>query len=516
MSAQPDIKTLRLVLGDQLNYQHSWFSSINMKVTYVMMELRSETDYTVHHVQKILGFFNAMRHFAEYLRAEGHHVIYRKLDDQENQQTFSENIKKLIEHLEFEQFEYQLPDEYRVDEELKSLSISLDIPVQVVDTEHFYTTRTEFSEIFKGKKSFLMESFYRKMRRKHSVLMNGDQPITGRWNFDHENRKKIPKSHAVTQPKLFHNDVEEVFNMIQDSGIQTIGSVDLKSFFWPIDRVQSLELLRFFVKECLPWFGTFEDAMTVHSWSVYHSRLSFSLNVKLLSPKEVVDTAINEWRTRPDEISFNQLEGFVRQILGWREFMRGVYWSCMPQFASMNYLDHQAELPEWYWSGKTKMNCLKHAIGQSLAHAYAHHIQRLMITGNFALLAGVHPDEVDRWYLGVYIDAIEWVEITNTRGMSQFADGGIIGTKPYVSSAAYIDKMSDYCGNCFYNKAKKVGDRACPFNSLYWNFYDRHTHQLSGNPRITMMYRLWDKMSSSDKQAILEQAEFYLNNINQL
>lgn len=256
--------------------------------------------------------------------------------------------------------------------------------------------------------------------------------------------------------------------------------------------------------------------MTVHAWSVYHSRLSFSLNIKLLSPREVIDAAIQEWEKRPEEISFNQVEGFVRQIIGWREFMRGVYWAKMPEFAAMNFFGHEAKLPEWYWTGKTKMNCLKHAIGQSLDQAYAHHIQRLMVTGNFALLAGVHPDEVDQWYLGIYIDALDWVEITNTRGMSQFADGGIIGSKPYVSSAAYIDKMSDYCGSCFYNKAKKVGEKACPFNSLYWNFYDRHTDKLARNPRIGMMYKVWERMKQEDKTALLEQAEKYLTNINDL
>jgi deoxyribodipyrimidine photolyase-related protein len=509
-------KTLRLILGDQLNHQHSWFSEVNDEVVYVMMELRSETDYVVHHIQKIIGFFAAMRRFAEQLESKGHQIIYLKLDDPQNVHSFGANLKKLIAAHDFKQVEYQLPDEYRVDEQLKSLSFELGVPIQVVDTEHFFTNRLEFSEIFQGKKTYLMESFYRKMRLKHNVLMHGDQPLTGQWNYDHDNRKKLPKGHVVSPPLLFQNEVSDLNELIQRSGIQTIGTVDLKQFIWPIDREQALQLLDFFVKDYLPLFGTFEDAMTVNSWLVYHSRLSFSMNVKLLSPREVIDAAIREWERRQEEITYNQLEGFVRQILGWREFMRGVYWVHMPDFASMNYFGHVDKLPDWYWTGKTKMNCLKHAIGQSLEHAYAHHIQRLMVTGNFALLAGVHPDEVDQWYLGIYIDALDWVEITNTRGMSQFADGGIIGSKPYVSSAAYIDKMSDYCGTCYYNKAKKVGDRACPFNSLYWNFYDRHADKLSRNPRIGMMYKVWEKMKPDDKAAILDQAQTYLMNINEL
>jgi deoxyribodipyrimidine photolyase-related protein len=240
------------------------------------------------------------------------------------------------------------------------------------------------------------------------------------------------------------------------------------------------------------------------------------MNLKMLSPKEVVDKAISEYWKRPNEIEYHQLEGFVRQIIGWREYMRGIYWAKMPEFATLNYFENQSKLPAWFWTGRTKMNCLSHTINQSLEFAYAHHIQRLMITGNFALLAGVHPDEVDAWYLGIYIDAIEWVEITNTRGMSQFADGGIVGTKPYVSSATYIHKMSSYCVGCHYDKSKKTGEKACPFNSLYWNFFDKHELKLSKNPRIGMMYNVWRKMDANAKAALLEQANDYLTNINEL
>ena len=277
-----------------------------------------------------------------------------------------------------------------------------------------------------------------------------------------------------------------------------------------------MDLLDFFVRHCLPHFGTFQDAMTPEFWSLYHSRLSFSINTKMLSPLEVVEAAITHWKSHPDKIDIAQIEGFVRQIIGWREYMRGIYWAKMPEFAAMNFFNHQRKLPQWFWTGDTKMHCLKHSIKQSLQFAYAHHIQRLMVTGNFALLAGIHPDEVDQWYLGIYIDAIEWVEITNTRGMSQFADGGIVGTKPYVSSANYMDKMSHYCGNCYYNKKEKMGAKACPFNSLYWHFYDRHEDLLSKNPRIGMAYRNLARMDGEKKAAILETAERYLENIEEL
>lgn len=511
-----ETEILRLILGDQLNYSHSWFSEERPEVTYVLMETRSETDYVQHHIQKVAGFFAAMRGFAKHLTEKGHSVIYMNLDNPQNQHSFSLNCQHLIDQLKPARFEYQLPDEYRVDQELRSFTEKLSIPSNVCDSEHFFTTRTTFSEFFKGKKTYLMESFYRMMRKKHELLMDGHQPLYGQWNYDQDNRKKLPKNHIVTPPLLFRNDVSEIVEMIHQKGVKTIGSIDPKTFIWPINRMQSLDLLAFFIEECLPFFGTFEDAMTVNAWSVYHSRLSFALNIKMLSPREVIDKAIDAWKMNPDTISYNQIEGFVRQILGWREFMRGVYWQHMPEYSQLNFFGHDKKLPNWFWTGETKMNCLKHAIGQSLEKAYAHHIQRLMVTGNFMLLAGIDPDEIDRWYLGIYIDALDWVEVTNTRGMSQFADGGIVGTKPYVSSAAYIDKMSDYCSGCFYSKSVKVGEKACPFNSLYWHFYERHESKLAKNPRIGMVYNVWKKMDNDNRTALLAQAEYYLKHIEEL
>ena len=510
-------KTLRLIIGDQLNSNHSWFKTVDTQITYLLMEIRSETDYAQHHIQKVLGVFAAMQAFAKDLQYQKHNVIYIKLNDKDNLQSFDKNCDNLIVKHNITHFEYQMPDEYRVDEHLKNYVQSLIIPSKVFDTEHFYSTRNELGNLFEGKKMYLMETFYRYMRKKHQVLIiDGDKPLHGKWNFDEDNRQKLPKEHKPTTPLLFTNNVLDIETEIKNAKIKTIGEVDSKNFLWPINREQSLLLLEFFVKECLPLFGTFQDAMAPNEWSLYHSRLSFSLNVKLISPLEVVNKAIEEYHNRPDEIEYNQLEGFVRQIIGWREYMRGIYWLKMPEYATLNYFEHSEKLPTWFWTGKTKMNCLKNAIHQSLQYAYAHHIQRLMITGNFALIAGVNPDEVDAWYLGIYIDAFEWVEITNTRGMSQFADGGIVGSKPYVSSATYINKMSSYCTSCYYDKAKKTGDRACPFNSLYWNFYDKHESKLSKNPRLGMMYHVWRKMQPNAKAELLEQADYYLKHINEL
>lgn len=500
------MKKLRLILGDQLNINHSWFGEVDKDVTYCLFEMRQETDYVAHHVQKIIAFFLAMRNFAEELKAAGHEVVYFKLDDKRNTQSLTGNLEYLIKNIKAEKFEHLLPDEYRLDEQLKGFCENIELETEAFDTEHFMTERMGLSNYF-GKKNYLMESFYRDIRKRFDIMMDGKEPVTGQWNYDADNRKKIPKEHVPPQPKIWEKDVAEISDLIKKNKIKTIGRVIPKEFIWPTTREESLELLEYFAENLLEHFGDFQDAMTPEYWSLYHSRISFSMNVKMISPLEVVRRCISEWEKRKDEISISQIEGFVRQIIGWREYMRGVYWAKMPEFAELNFFENKRKLPEWFWTGETKMACLKHSINQSLDYAYAHHIQRLMVTGNFALLAGIDPDELDAWHLGIYIDAIEWVEITNTRGMSQFADGGIVGTKPYCSSANYIDKMSHYCKNCFYDKKLKTGEKACPFNSLYWHFYDRNRDKLEKNPRIGMAYRLWDKMEGDKKARILERGE---------
>ena len=505
--------TLRLLLGDQLNSQHSWFQKVDKEIIYVMMEVRQETDYVTHHIQKVLAFFLAMRNFAQELEQKGHQVIYYTLQNSENQQDISKNLASLIEKYSITHFEYQLPDEYRLEEQIKDFCEKISISTKAYDTEHFLADRSTLANFF-GSKNYLLESFYRMMRRKYKILMqeNGE-PIADRWNFDAENRQKYKYQVPVPQNIVFENEITEILQMLEQSQIKTIGFPPKNNLLnYPVSRKQALALLQHFTEKLLPYFGTYEDAMHTQEPHLFHSRLSFALNAKMLHPLEVLNTCIAAWQNNPDKISIAQIEGFVRQILGWREYMRGVYWAKMPEYKLKNFFAHEATLPEWFWTGKTKMNCAKHAIEQSLLEAYAHHIQRLMITGNLALLLGISPDEVDKWYLGIYIDAIEWVEITNTRGMSQYADGGLLASKPYTASANYIDKMSNYCENCFYDKKKRHGQKACPFNSLYWDFHIRHQEKLIKNPRIGMVYKNIAKMSQEEIEAIQKQADFYKTN----
>lgn len=512
----PGPKRLRLILGDQLNERHSWFQKKQDNVTYVLMEVRQETDYVKHHIQKVASFFAAMRAFSDRLIERGHRVIYLRMDDPSNDQNFETNLKKLIRKEKFTHFEYLLPDEVRLDEAMKSITGKLGIPHSVQDSEHFLTRREDINDIFEGKKQYLMETFYRFMRKKHNILMEGNKPSGGKWNYDPSNRRRYDNKVPIPEPIVFSNDVSEITEMIHKAKVKTFGDIQPEKLIWPVNRSQALRVLNDFLINRLPHFGTYQDAMTRSSWSLFHSLSSFALNTKILHPMEVIQAAVDAWKKNSHVIGIQQIEGFVRQILGWREYMRGMYWALMPEFADMNFFNHAQPLPGFYWDGQTKMACLKTAIEQSLKYAYAHHIQRLMITGNFALLAGVQPDEVDAWYLGIYIDAVQWVEITNTRGMSQYADGGIIATKPYVASANYIHSMSDYCQECHYDYRAGYGHRACPFNSLYWDFLDRHRPKLKNNRRVALMYRAWDRKDGSEKKKIIKQAQTYKKMLNDL
>ena len=500
------MKKLRLILGDQLNEQHSWFEKTDDDVTYIMAEMRQETDYVKHHIQKVVSFFLSMRSFKKELSEKGHRFIYLKINDTNNPQNLEKIIEEYSNSTGAEKFEYQLPDEYRLNEQLKIISESLPISTEAVDSEHFYTTRYELKNFFSGKKQYVMESFYRMMRKKHHIMMINGQPDGGKWNFDHSNRKKWTGKPEIPSEWDFQKDVKDVLNEIKSSDIKTIGNIDANNFNWPTSRVDSLKILKYFCENLLIHFGDFQDALHSEQKFLFHSRLSFAMNSKMISPREVIDKVLGYYYEHTGDIHISQVEGFVRQILGWREYMRGMYWKSMPSYASCNKLDNYNKLPDFYWTGDTKMNCLKQAITQSLDEAYAHHIQRLMITGNYALLTQVHPDEVDEWYLGIYIDAIEWVEITNTRGMSQFADDGLIATKPYVSSANYINKMGNYCSGCTYSHSKKLGKKACPFNALYWNFLDDKKEHFANNHRMTMMMSLLEKKNEKELSDLKERA----------
>ena len=511
-------QTIRLVLGDQLNENHSWFSEVSEDTLYVIAELHQEANYVKHHIQKICAFFAAMSGFAERLRTLGHDVQYFTLDETKTYTDLSGFLTSLAEQHGVKRLDYQQPDEYRLHEQLGALQIT-DVTITRFETEHFYLDHDNLAKYFQAGKSHKMEMFYRKMRKEQNILMANGKPLQDKWNFDQANRNKLKPADidALPSPLVFGHQVSDILRRLANHNVATIGQ-PTSTISWPVTREESLHLLDYFCKELLARFGTFQDAMTgnsEHSWSLYHSRLSFSLNTKLISPREVVDAALEAFN-REEQIDIAQVEGFIRQILGWREFIRGVYWANMPEYATYNSMHAHRSLPSFFWNGKTKMNCMSHAINQSLEYAYAHHIQRLMVTGTFSLLAGIHPDEVDEWYLGIYIDAIEWVEMPNTRGMSQAADNGIVATKPYAASGNYINKMSDYCGACYYQVKEKTGEKSCPFNSLYWHFMDRHRGDLERNPRIGMVYRNWDKMEASARRLVLDRSEWCLDNLDDL
>ncbi len=501
-----EMTTLRLVLGDQLNPTHSWFSKVDPNVVYTLMEMRQETDYVVHHAQKVLAIFAGLRDLAARLESQGHRVHYLAIDDAKNTQSLTLNLEKLFKQYRCSRFEYQQPDEWRLDAQLETFRQCLKIAVEMCDSEHFFTTRHEAGEIFKGQKSWLMERFYRQMRTKHKVLMlDAKKPVEGQWNFDHENRKRWTGTPPEPKDQRTRHNHAALWSIIESSGVQTMGAPHAADFAWPLNRQEALADLDHFIEHILPNFGDFQDAMSTGHWRMFHSLLSFALNTKMLKPQEVVSRAEQAWQA--GKVSIATAEGFIRQILGWREYIRGIYWHHMPGYEQHNTFNHTTPLPEWFWTGQTKMRCLSESIGQSLEHAYGHHIQRLMIIGNFSLLAGLDPAALHRWYLGIYIDAFEWVELPNVIGMSQFADDGLLATKPYVSSAAYVDRMSDYCKGCHYDKKLREGARACPYNALYWDFFIRHEGKLSKNFRLGMVYRNIEKMSDAAIEGIKEKAQ---------
>jgi deoxyribodipyrimidine photolyase-related protein len=511
----PPRPTVRLVLGDQLNSLHSWFRSCRDDVIYVLMEVRQETDYVLHHAQKILGFFAAMRAFAQDLRETGHRVLYLRIDDPHNRQGLCENLEALLSSVRAVAFEYQAPDEYRLDRQLAELATRLSIPAEKVDSEHFYTTRTGASEIFGERRQWLMETFYRRLRERHHILLqDSGKPVGDQWNFDELNRKPWKGSPPEPTRSRPTHDLSELWSLIQSQGIPSFGESTANAFRWPLNRREALEDLAIFLEHSLPHFGDFQDAMTVGNWRLFHSLLSFALNTKMLSPREVIQGAVEAWEA--SRAPLHAVEGFVRQILGWREYVRGVYWAHMPGYDQLNFFEHHLPLPRWFWTGQTHLRCLQQSIGQSLQRAYAHHIQRLMVIGNFALLAGLDPSAVHQWYLGVYIDAVEWVELPNTLGMSQYADGGKLASKPYVSSAAYLKRMSNYCSSCRYRSDERLGENACPFNALYWDFFERHAPKLSKNHRLGMVYRQLQGMSAETKQAIHTRADQIRNSLDRL
>jgi deoxyribodipyrimidine photolyase-related protein len=508
------MKELRLILGDQLNINHSWFTEVDSQIVYLMMEVKSEATRSPIHAQKLLGTFAAMRYFSAQLVERGHQVEYLKIDESDNQQSFSGNLEHQCQYHSAHSFFWQEPDSHYVDRELSNFLKNSGLPGGSVSSEHFYEERDSLELFMEKKKSWRMESWYRHLRVKHDVLMSDAKPLGGGWNFDKENRKSWrgePRPDAFVRPSHDHS---QLWDEIVHSGIATFGNPSADNFQWPISREESLAQLESFCETNLRYFGDYQDAMSVKHETLFHSLLSFSLNTKLISPQEVVDRVIGGLTEDFENIA--SIEGFTRQILGWREYIRGIYWAKMPEYLTSNEFSFTRKLPKWYWTGEVGMNCLSVTIKQSLSTGYAHHIQRLMIVGNFSLLAGLNPHDVHLWYLGIYIDALEWVEAPNTIGMSQYADGGVLATKPYVSSSAYIDRMSDYCKGCRYSRKEKNNEKSCPFDTLYWDFLSSQRKTFDKNPRMAMMLKNLDRKPDEERAAISSHAKLLREGIEQL
>ncbi len=492
---------LVLVLGDQLTRDVAALRAADpARDVVVMAEVMAEGTSVPHHPQKIVLILAAMRKFAATLEAEGWRVAYSRLDDPVNSQTISGELLRRAAEFGASEVLATKPGEWRVLRDLEALPV----PVRVLEDDRFLCSEAEFFAWAEGRKQLRMEWFYREMRRKTGLMMEGDQPAGGRWNFDHENRKAAKVDLLRPRPRAFAPDpvVEAVLSLVE-ARFSHFGKA--RPFRWATDRAGALAALREFVAERLPRFGEEQDAMLEGEAFLSHAVISPYLNIGLLGPMEVCRAVEAAWKA--GRVPIAAAEGFIRQVIGWREYVRGIWALKGPAYLEGNALGHVRALPGAYWGGETRMACMKAAVGQTRDLGYAHHIQRLMVTGNFALLAGVDPAAVHQWYLSVYVDAFEWVEAPNTLGMSQFADGGVLGSKPYVSSGAYIDRMSDYCGGCAYRVKEKVGERACPFNLLYWHFLDRHRERFRGNPRMGQMYRVWDGMEAGHREAVLAGAE---------
>ncbi|MGF1462416.1 MAG: cryptochrome/photolyase family protein [Maricaulaceae bacterium] len=505
--------TLRLALGDQLSANLSSLSDLNADTDLVLMaEVGEEAGYVRHHKQKIALIFAAMRKFAAGLEGQGAQVRYTRLDDPDNSHSLEGEVARALESAgEFDRVVVTEPGEWRLAEIMDGWSDRFGCPVEVRTDDRFVCTREEFADWAKGRKALRMEYFYREMRRKTGLLMEGDDPVGGQWNYDADNRKRLPKDFIPPKRRRFEPDADTqaVIDLVAERFSNHFG--DLDGFDWAVDAEGAQAALEHFIADALPQFGDYQDAMAKDQAFLMHGLVSAYLNIGLLDPLEVCKAA--EAAYHDDHAPLNAVEGFIRQILGWREYVRGLYWLKMPDYKALNALDAQRPLPDFYWSGETDMRCVADVVAVTRRHAYAHHIQRLMVTGNFALLAGISPDAVNDWYLSVYADAFEWVELPNTHGMAIYADGGIMASKPYAASGAYIDRMSDYCRDCAYDVKTKTGEGACPFNYLYWNFLIENEDALSNNPRLGMPYRNLAKMSADKRQAITTDAAAFLKSI---
>nr|WP_255702792.1 cryptochrome/photolyase family protein [Roseivivax sp. GX 12232] len=503
------VSRLVLVLGDQLSEGLSALRAADPERDVVVMaEVAEEAGYVAHHPKKIALIFAAMRKFAARLRDAGWELRYTALDDTENSGSIPGELLRRAEELGASEVIATQPGEFRLIAALDEMGLKV---TQLTD-DRFLTDLDWFEDWARGRKSLRMEYFYREMRKSTGYLMEEGKPAGGQWNFDHDNRKPAPGEIAASGPMRFTPDetVEEVLDLVERRFGNSFG--ETRPFWFATDQGEARRALTHFVKTALPRFGDYQDAMMGEERFLYHGVISGYMNIGLLDPREVCDAVEAAWRA--GDVPINAAEGFIRQVIGWREYMRAIYFREGPEYPRRNWLNHQRGLPPLYWGAETRMRCLAKAVEQTREEAYAHHIQRLMVTGNFALLAGIDPAEVEEWYMRVYFDAFEWVTAPNTVGMSQFADGGVIASKPYVSSGSYIDRMSDYCGDCAYSVKTKTGEGACPFNLLYWHFMDRHRERFAKNPRMAQMYATWDRMGAEKQETIRNEAEDFLRRLS--
>lgn len=504
---------LILILGDQLSLDISSLEGVDKEHdTILMCEVMDEATYVGHHKKKIAFVFSAMRHFVKDLRACGYQVRYTRIDDPGNGGSFSGEVKRAVNDLAPSAICATEPGEWRVRREMETWACMFGVDVEIRSDRRFILSHDEFRTWADNRKALTMEYLYRDVRRKTGLLMSGEKPVGGRWNFDAENRQPAtpdlfrPKRLTFPPDDLTEDVIETVANMFPDN----FGK--LEHFGFAVQRSEAEEVLQQFLTEFLPNFGATQDAMLQDDPNINHSLLSFYINVGLLDATAVCRAA--ELAYLKGKAPLNAVEGFIRQIIGWREYMRGIYWLSGPDYVDRNFFENARPLPSFYCSGKTEMNCLATVIIETIEYAYAHHIQRLMITGNFALLAGIDPKAVHQWYLEVYADAYEWVELPNVIGMSQFADGGFLGTKPYAASGNYINRMSDYCTTCLYDPKQRTGEKACPFNALYWDFLARNKSKLESNHRLAQPYATWARMSDGTRHEIRKQAERFLADLH--
>jgi len=499
------VSHLRLVLADQLSDSLSALNDVQAGDTILLCEVMEEATYVRHHPKKIAFLFAAMRHFADELKGKGFQVRYVTLQDPANTGSLTTEVARAAKDLGLRQVIVTEPGEYRVRQMMQSWQAGFDLSVEIRTDDRFLCAIDRFARWANGKKQLRMEYFYREMRKAYNILIEADgAPTGGQWNYDKENRKP-PAKGMVSPPRISHKKsaiLTEVLALVGNRFSGHFGT--LEPFHFAVTRAQALVELDDFIARILPHFGDYQDAMVKGEAFLNHSLLSSYLNAGLLLPLEICRKA--EAAYRSNQVPLNAAEGFIRQILGWREYVRGIYWLNMPAYADLNFFDTKRPLPDFYWGGKTDMACIKEAVDHTREHAYSHHIQRLMVTGNFALIAGLDVKQVQDWYLAVYSDAYEWVEMPNTLGMALFGDGGLLGSKPYAASGKYIDKMSNYCAGCRYDPQEMLGEKACPFNALYWDFFARNRDKLEANQRLPFVYSTWDKFAPERQNGIKDQA----------